>query len=86
MQNRLYTECEVHRPETLKAENLTGAAALEEQKQETGKVEGETEEKCDPNKNLERKSSATEPCEEKKKSVLHDSQERQDPGSAVSFV
>ncbi|XP_030135201.4 chloride channel CLIC-like protein 1 isoform X2 [Taeniopygia guttata] len=82
-QNRLYTECEVHRPETLKAENLTGAAALEEQKQETGKVEGETGEKCEPNKNLERKSSATEPCEEKKKSVLHDSQERQDPGSAV---
>ncbi|XP_068055740.1 chloride channel CLIC-like protein 1 isoform X3 [Anomalospiza imberbis] len=75
-QNRLYTECEVHRPETLKAENLTGEAALEQQKQETGNVEGETGEKCDPNKNLEQKSSAAEPCEEKKKSVLHDSQER----------
>ncbi|RMC08410.1 hypothetical protein DUI87_14654 [Hirundo rustica rustica] len=75
-QNRFYTESEVHRLETLKAENLPDETALEQQKQETGKAEGETGENCDPNKNLEGKSSAVEPCEEKKKSVLHDSQER----------
>ncbi|XP_063263736.1 chloride channel CLIC-like protein 1 isoform X2 [Prinia subflava] len=74
--NRLHTESEVHRLETLQAENLTEEAALEQQKRETGKAEGETGENCDPNKNLEGKSSAMEPCEEKKKSVLHDSQER----------
>lgn len=49
---------------------------LLKQKQETGKAEGETGENGDPNKNLEGKSSAMEPCEEKKESVLHGSQER----------
>uniref|UniRef100_A0A8C9NB16 Chloride channel CLIC-like protein 1 n=1 Tax=Serinus canaria TaxID=9135 RepID=A0A8C9NB16_SERCA len=84
-QNRLYTESEVHRLETLQAENLSAEAAFEQQKQETSKVEGETGENCDPNKNLERKSSATEPCEEKKESVLHDSRKetKEEPGSAV---
>lgn len=76
MQNRLYTESEVHRLETLKAENLNEEPAHEQQKQETGKGEGETGENGDPNKNLEGKSSAVEPCEEEKESVLHDSQER----------
>lgn len=76
MQNRLHTESEVHRLETLRAETATEEAALEQQKQKTGKAEGEIGENCDPNKNLEGKSSAMEPCEEKKKSVLHDSQER----------
>ncbi|XP_014741003.1 PREDICTED: chloride channel CLIC-like protein 1 [Sturnus vulgaris] len=74
-QNRLYTEHEV-RLETLKAENLTEEAALKQQKQETDKAEGKTGENCDPNKNLEGKSSAVEPCEEKKESALHNSQER----------
>ncbi|XP_066048409.1 chloride channel CLIC-like protein 1 isoform X2 [Chamaea fasciata] len=74
-QSRLHTESEVQRLETLKAENLNEEAVLEQQKQETGKA-GETGENCDPDKNLEGKSSAMEPCEEKKKSVLHDSQER----------
>lgn len=72
LQSRLHTESEVQRLETLKAENLNEETALEQQKQETGKA-GEN---CDPDKNLEGKSSAVEPCEEKKKSVLHDSQER----------
>lgn len=76
LQNRLCTESEVHRLETLKAENFTEEAALKQQKQETDKAEGETGENCDPNKNLEGKSSAVEPCEEKKESVLHDSQEK----------
>ncbi|KAF4789616.1 chloride channel CLIC like 1 [Turdus rufiventris] len=75
-QNRLCTESEVHRLETLKAENFTEEAALKQQKQETDKAEGETGENFDPNKNLEGKSSAVEPCEEKKESVLHDSQEK----------
>ncbi|XP_032923175.1 chloride channel CLIC-like protein 1 isoform X2 [Catharus ustulatus] len=75
-QNRLCTEAEVHRPETLKAENFTEEAALKQQKQETEKAEGETGENCDPNKNLKGKSSAVEPCEEKKENVLHDSQEK----------
>lgn len=75
MQNRLYTEHEV-RLETLKAENLTEEAAVKQQKQETEKAVGKSGENCDPNKNLERKSSAVEPCEEKKESVVHDSQER----------
>lgn len=85
MQDRLYTESEVHRLETLKAENLTAEAAPEQQKQETDKVEGETGENCDPNKNLEQKSSAAELCEEKKESVLHDSRKetKEDPDSAV---
>ncbi|KAI1236620.1 hypothetical protein IHE44_0014873 [Lamprotornis superbus] len=68
-QNRLYTEHEV-RLETLKAENLTEEAALKQQKQETDKAEGKTGENCDPNKNLEGKSSTVEPCEEKKENPL----------------
>ncbi|XP_009083113.1 PREDICTED: chloride channel CLIC-like protein 1 [Acanthisitta chloris] len=73
--NRLHTESEVHRAETLKAENLTEEPAPEQQKQEKSKAEGDTGENCEPNKNLEEKSSAVEPCEEKKKCHLQDSQE-----------
>ncbi|XP_050757316.1 chloride channel CLIC-like protein 1 [Gymnogyps californianus] len=73
--NRLHTESEVCRPKTITAENLTEELALEQQKQETGKAEQEMGENCDPNKNLEGKSSAMEPCEEKKKSSSRDSQE-----------
>ncbi|KAJ7412015.1 WD repeat-containing protein 47 [Pitangus sulphuratus] len=73
--NRLYTESEVHRLETLKAENRTEEPAVEQQKQETGKAEREAGENCDPNKNLEGKSSAMEGGEEKEKSILCDSQE-----------
>lgn len=76
MQNRLHTESDVHRLETLKAENLTEEAALEQQKQETSKAEGETGENGDTNKNLEGKSSPVEPCEEKKEGALCDSQQR----------
>ncbi|XP_031974640.1 chloride channel CLIC-like protein 1 isoform X3 [Corvus moneduloides] len=75
-QNRLYTESEVHRLGNLKAENLNEEPALEQQKQETDKAKGETGENGDPNRNLEGKSSAMEPSEEKKNIVLHDSQER----------
>ncbi|XP_027527739.1 chloride channel CLIC-like protein 1 isoform X1 [Neopelma chrysocephalum] len=73
--NRLYTESEVHRLETLKAENHTKEPAVEQQKQETGKAEREAGENCDPNKNLEGKSSAMEQGEEKEKNILHNSQE-----------
>ncbi|XP_065697717.2 chloride channel CLIC-like protein 1 isoform X2 [Patagioenas fasciata] len=73
--NRLHTESEVCRVESITAENLTEEHALEQQKQETGKAERETGENCNPNKNLEGKRSAMEPCEEKKKSGSHDSQE-----------
>ncbi|KAK4820262.1 hypothetical protein QYF61_022620 [Mycteria americana] len=73
--NRLHTEAEVCRLETITAENLTEEHALDQQNQETGKAEQETGESCDPNKNLEGKSSAVEPCEEKKKSSSRDSQE-----------
>ncbi|XP_050162653.1 chloride channel CLIC-like protein 1 [Myiozetetes cayanensis] len=73
--NRLYTGSEVHRLETLKAENRTEEAAVEQQKQETGKAEQKAGENCDPNKNLEGKSSAMEGGEEKEKSLLRDSQE-----------
>ncbi|KAJ7409245.1 WD repeat-containing protein 47 [Willisornis vidua] len=73
--NRVYTESEVHRLETLKAENCAEEPVLEQQKQETGKAERETGENCDPNKNLEGKSSAMEQREEKKESILSDSQE-----------
>ncbi|XP_075012598.1 chloride channel CLIC-like protein 1 isoform X3 [Calonectris borealis] len=66
--NRLHTESEVCRLETVTAENLTEEHALEQQKQETGKAERETGENCDPNKNLEGKSPAMEPCEEKRSS------------------
>ncbi|XP_026710240.1 chloride channel CLIC-like protein 1 [Athene cunicularia] len=66
--NRLHTESEVCRLETITAENLTEEHALEQQKQETGKAEQETGENNDPNKSLEGKSSAVEPYEEKKKS------------------
>ncbi|XP_068878565.1 chloride channel CLIC-like protein 1 isoform X1 [Aphelocoma coerulescens] len=66
-QNRLYTESEVHRLGNLKAENCNEEPALEQQKQETDKAEGETGENGDPNRNLEGKSSAMEPSEEKKK-------------------
>ncbi|XP_055581066.1 chloride channel CLIC-like protein 1 isoform X1 [Falco biarmicus] len=68
--NRLHSESEVCRLETITAENLTEGHALEQQKQETGKAERETGENCDPNKNLEGKSSAMEPCEAKKKQFL----------------
>uniref|UniRef100_A0A8C3J843 Chloride channel CLIC-like protein 1 n=1 Tax=Calidris pygmaea TaxID=425635 RepID=A0A8C3J843_9CHAR len=73
--NRLHTDSEVCRLETITAENLTEEHAREQQKQETGKAERETGENCDPNKNLEGKSSVTEPREEKKKSGSRDSQE-----------
>ncbi|XP_053928604.1 chloride channel CLIC-like protein 1 [Cuculus canorus] len=73
--NRLHPECEVCRLESITAENLTEEHTLEQQKQETGKAEQETAENCDPQKNLEGKSSAVEPYEEKKKSSAHDSQE-----------
>ncbi|XP_072724777.1 chloride channel CLIC-like protein 1 isoform X3 [Ciconia boyciana] len=73
--NRLHTEAEVCRLETITAENLTEEHALDQQNQETGKAEQETGESCDPNKNLEGKSSAVEPCEDKKKSSSRDSQE-----------
>ncbi|KAM6124299.1 chloride channel CLIC-like protein 1 [Pterocles gutturalis] len=73
--NRLHTESEVCRLETITAGNLTEEHVLEQQKQETGKAEQETGENCDPNKNLEGKCAATEPHEEKKKSSSHDSRE-----------
>ncbi|XP_069645519.1 chloride channel CLIC-like protein 1 isoform X2 [Haliaeetus albicilla] len=73
--NRLHTESEVCRLETITAENLTEEHALEQQKQETGKAEQETGENCDPNKNLDGKSSAVEPREEKKKSSSCHSEE-----------
>ncbi|XP_062353817.1 chloride channel CLIC-like protein 1 isoform X2 [Cinclus cinclus] len=84
-QNRLYTESEIYRLETLKAENLTEEAPDKQQKQATDKAEGETGENCNSNKNVEGKSPAVEPCEEKRESILHDSQEgdKEDPGSAV---
>ncbi|KAM4773537.1 chloride channel CLIC-like protein 1 isoform 5-T6 [Cyanocitta cristata] len=66
-QNRLYTESEVHRLGNGKAENVNEEPALEQQKPETDKAEGETGENGDPNRNLEGKSSAMEPSEEKKK-------------------
>ncbi|KAM9379225.1 chloride channel CLIC-like protein 1 [Phaethornis superciliosus] len=66
--NRLHTEPEVCRLETITAEILTEEHALEKQKEETGKAEQETGEDCDPNKNLEGKSSAIEPCKEKSSS------------------
>ncbi|XP_074732813.1 chloride channel CLIC-like protein 1 isoform X1 [Strix uralensis] len=62
--NRLHTESEVCRLETITAEEH----ALEQQKQEPGKAEQETGENNDPNKSLEGKSSAVGPCEKKKKS------------------
>lgn len=71
----MHTESEVCRLETITAENLTEEHALEQQKQETGKAERETAENCDPNKNLDGKSSAVEPREEKKKSSSCDSEE-----------
>ncbi|XP_032856633.2 chloride channel CLIC-like protein 1 [Tyto alba] len=73
--NRLHTESEVCRLETITAENLTEEYAPEQQKEERGKAELETGENCDPNKNLEGKSSAMEPCEEKKKNSSCDAQE-----------
>ncbi|XP_009468958.1 PREDICTED: chloride channel CLIC-like protein 1 [Nipponia nippon] len=73
--NRWRTESEVCRLETITAENRTEEHALEQQKQETGKAERETGQNCDPNKILEGKSSAVEPCEEKEKSSSRDSQE-----------
>ncbi|XP_051481430.1 chloride channel CLIC-like protein 1 isoform X1 [Apus apus] len=62
--NRLHTESEVPRLETITAENLTEEHILEQQKQETGKAEQETGEDCDPNKNLREKTPAMEPCKE----------------------
>ncbi|XP_030310746.1 chloride channel CLIC-like protein 1 [Calypte anna] len=66
--NRLHTEPEVCRLETITAENLTEEHVLEQQKEEAGKAEQETGKNCDPNKNLEGKSSAMEPCKEKNSS------------------
>ncbi|XP_010163189.1 chloride channel CLIC-like protein 1 [Antrostomus carolinensis] len=73
--NRLHTESEVCRLETITAESLTEEHALEQQKQETGKAEPETGDNCDAHKNLEGKHSAVEPCEEKKKSHSEDLKE-----------
>uniref|UniRef100_A0A8C3GK59 Chloride channel CLIC-like protein 1 n=1 Tax=Cairina moschata TaxID=8855 RepID=A0A8C3GK59_CAIMO len=72
---RLHTESEVCRVETAPATTVTEEHAQEQQKQQTGKAEQETGEKCDPNKNLEGTSSTGGPLEEKKKSSTCDSQE-----------
>ncbi|XP_075616226.1 chloride channel CLIC-like protein 1 isoform X2 [Balearica regulorum gibbericeps] len=73
--NRLHTESEVCRLETITAENLTEEHALKQQKQETDKAEQETGENCDPNKNLEGKSSVVELREEKTETNSRGSQE-----------
>lgn len=71
----MHTESEVCRVETAPATTVTEEHAREQQKQQTGKAEQETGEKCDPNKNLEGTSSTGGPLEEKKKSSTCDSQE-----------